>query len=139
MRNNFLSPVGVTLAYGEGQLTFPPPDPPLPITQPGVSISTNSRQNTSATLLRSLLIPPLPQNEAISLNNVMDKKEFAHKKMYMGHNLVIIICSLPVGVNCVANKSKFDFNPNLLMEKLLFHTQFNPTNTGKRCIRALRF
>ena len=60
----------------------------------------------------------------------MDKKEFAHKKMYIVHNLVIIICSLPVGVNCVANKSKFDLNPNLLMEKLLFHTQFNPTNTG---------
>ena len=42
----------------------------------------------------------------------MDKNRiFSHKNV---PNLIIIICSLLVGVNCVANKSKFDLQSNLL-------------------------
>ena len=32
-------------------------------------------------------------------------------------NVIIIICSLLVGVNCAANKSKFDLKRNLLERK----------------------
>ena len=45
----------------------------------------------------------------------MDKNRIFSRKNV--RNLIIIICSLLVGVNCVANKSKFDLKPNLLEQK----------------------
>ena len=50
--------------------------------------------------------------EATILNNVMDKNRICSRKNV--HNVVIMICSLLVGFICVANRSKFDLNPNLL-------------------------
>ena len=42
----------------------------------------------------------------------MNKNRICSRKNV--RNKLTIICSLLVGVNCVANKSKFDLNPNLL-------------------------
>ena len=56
-----------------------------------------------------------PKEEATSWNNVMNKNRICSRKNV--RNKLIIICSLLVGVNCVANKSKFDLNPNLLGRK----------------------
>ena len=53
-----------------------------------------------------------PKEEATILNNVMDKNRICSPKNVQ--NVVIMICSLHVGFNCVANRSKFDLNPNLL-------------------------
>ena len=53
-----------------------------------------------------------PKEEATSWNNVMNKNRICSRENV--RNKLIIICSLLVGVNCVANKSKFDLNPNLL-------------------------
>ena len=56
-----------------------------------------------------------PQRRSNNLNNAMDKNRILSSKNVC--NLIIIICSLFVGVNCVANKSKFDLKPNLLEQK----------------------
>ena len=52
-----------------------------------------------------------PKEEGTILNNVMDKNRICSREIV--HNTVIMICSLLVGFNCVANRSKFDLNPNL--------------------------
>ena len=47
-----------------------------------------------------------PKEEATILTNVMDKNRiFSCENV---HNVVIMTCSLLVGFNCVANRSKFD-------------------------------
>ena len=53
-----------------------------------------------------------PKEEATILNNVMDKNRICSREIV--RNAVTMICSLLVGFNCVANRSKVDLNPNLL-------------------------
>ena len=61
-----------------------------------------------------------PKEEATSWNNVKNKNRICSRKKKS--NKLIIICFLLVGV-CVANKSKFDLNPNLLGWKTRSFTQ----------------
>ena len=51
----------------------------------------------------------------------MNKNRICSRKNV--RNKLIIICSFLVGVNCVANKSKFDLNTNLLGWKTRSFTQ----------------
>ena len=101
---------------------------------PGVSISSDNRQNMLATLLREVGYFFPPNEEATILNNVMDKNRICSRKNI--RNVVMMICSLLGGFHCVANRSKFDLKLKSSWMKL-FYTQFSPLITGNRLFRVL--
>ena len=59
-----------------------------------------------------------PKEEATILNNVVDKNRICYCENVC--NVVIITCSLLVGVNCIAYKSKLELNSNLLEWKTFY-------------------
>ena len=82
-------------------------DIPLTNLVTGVLISTDDRWNAPATLFKEVGYFFPPKKKQLVWIMPWAKIESVHAEIYVIYS-IIIICSLLAGIDCVANKSKFD-------------------------------